>query len=96
MEKLTYLVAQFTIPSNQVNVPQITAGNLVEAILQGTFFIVGIIAVIMIIIGGYQYTTSNGDPAGAARARKTIIYAIVGMVISLFAFVIMQFIRGVF
>lgn len=52
----------------------------------------GIIAVIMIIIGGIKYTTSNGDSNSAASAKNTIIYALVGLVVVAFAQVIVQFV----
>lgn len=89
-------LAQFMVPKNQVNIPQVSADTLLESILNGTFFIAGIIAVVMIIIGGYQYVTSAGDPSSATKARKTILYAIVGLVVSLSSFTILQFVRGVF
>jgi uncharacterized membrane protein len=53
---------------------------------------VGVIAVIMLIIGGFRYITSAGDEAGAKSARNTIIYAIVGLVIVALAQFIVKFV----
>lgn len=52
----------------------------------------GIIAVIMIIVGGIKYTTSTGDSSSLNSARETILYAVVGLVISIMAFAIVNFV----
>lgn len=54
--------------------------------------IVGAVAVIMIIVGGFRYITSAGDSTKAASARNTIIYALVGLVIVALAQVIVRFV----
>lgn len=51
----------------------------------------GIMVFIMIIIGGFQYLTSGGDPKKAQSARNTITYAIAGLVAILFAWFILRF-----
>lgn len=52
----------------------------------------GIIAIILIIIGGVKYMTSGGDSNSAANARNTVLYAIVGLIIVVFAQVIVRFV----
>lgn len=54
--------------------------------------IVGVIAVIMIIVGGLQYITSGGDSNKVSTAKNTIIYAIVGLVIVALAQLIVHFV----
>ena len=54
--------------------------------------IVGIIAVIMIIIGGLKYITSAGDSNGVNSAKNTILYAVVGLIIVVLAQVIVRFV----
>lgn len=56
--------------------------------------VVGIIAVIMIIVGGIKYTTSAGDSSGITSARNTILYAVVGLVVAIMAFAIVNFVLG--
>lgn len=56
--------------------------------------LVGIIAVIMIIFGGFRYITSGGDSSKVGSAKNTIIYAIVGLVIVAFAQFIVKFVLG--
>ena len=54
--------------------------------------VVGIIAVIMIIIGGFRYVTSGGDSNAISSAKNTILYAIVGLVIAVLAQIIVRFV----
>jgi len=54
--------------------------------------VVGAVSVIMIIIGGFRYIVSNGDSNGVQGAKNTILYAIVGLVIVLFAQIIVRFV----
>ena len=58
--------------------------------------ILGIAAVIMIIIGGLKYTTSNGDSGAITSAKHTIIYAIVGLVVAVLARPIVGLVLGSF
>ncbi len=57
-------------------------------------FAVGIMVVIMIIIGGVKFVTSQGDSGAVTGARNTIIYALVGLVIVLLAQFIVHFVLG--
>lgn len=54
--------------------------------------IVGVISVIMIIVGGFQYITSGGDTGKVGTAKTTIIYAIVGLIVVAFAQFLVQFV----
>ena len=64
----------------------------IKNILGAVFIVVGIIAVIFIIIGGINYTTSQGDPVKVKKAKDTILYGIIGLIVSLLAFAIVQFV----
>ena len=55
-------------------------------------YIVGIIAVIMLIIGGIRYVISGGDSKKVTDAKNTVLYAIIGLVISFLAFAIVNFV----
>lgn len=74
----------------------VTGGNTlmstVQKVINVILSVMGIIAVVMIIIGGIQYTTSSGDPQKATRAKNTILYAIIGLVVALLAFAIVNFV----
>ncbi len=54
--------------------------------------VIGFIAVVMIIIGGIQYTTSAGDASKVTKAKDTIMYGIIGLVIALLAYAIVNFV----
>lgn len=54
--------------------------------------VVGIIAVIMIIYGGFRYITSGGDSGRVGNAKNTLIYAVVGLIIVALAQLIVHFV----
>ena len=55
-------------------------------------FVIGFTAVIMLIIGGINMATSGGDPQKASRARGTITYALVGIVVAAVAETLVAFV----
>lgn len=66
--------------------------SVIRSIINIFSVVVGAVSVIMIIIGGFRYIVSNGDSNGVSGAKNTILYAIVGLVIVLFAQVIVRFV----
>ena len=54
--------------------------------------IVGVIAVIMIIVGGFRYITSGGKQESVTSAKNTILYAIIGLIIVALAQIIVKFV----
>lgn len=62
--------------------------NITNVIL----FLLGAVAVIVIIIGGLMYVVSAGDPGKAKTAKDTILYAVIGLVVALFAGAIVNFV----
>lgn len=67
-------------------------GGFWNRILETFTFIIGAIAVLMIIIGGIRYTVSNGDQSQITSAKNTILYAIVGLVVAVLAYAIVHFV----
>ena len=67
-------------------------GFLARRIINIFSVVVGAVSVIMIIIGGFRYIISGGDSGNVQSAKNTILYAIVGLLIVLFAQVIIRFI----
>ncbi len=63
----------------------------IRIILNSVIGIAGLVAVIFIIIGGVKYMTSTGEPGKVQTAQKTILYAVIGLVICALAFVIVNF-----
>jgi glucan phosphoethanolaminetransferase (alkaline phosphatase superfamily) len=72
------------------------ATSMIKTVINLLLTALGIIAVIMIIIGGIRYTTSQGDSAGVTGAKNTIIYAVAGLVVAILSFAIVNFVLGYF
>ncbi|MDB5183849.1 MAG: rane protein of unknown function [Candidatus Saccharibacteria bacterium] len=66
--------------------------NFLKSIVNIMLFVLGAIAVIMIVIGGIRYTTSNGDAAQTKGAKDTILYAVIGLVVAILAYAIANFV----
>jgi cytochrome bd-type quinol oxidase subunit 2 len=66
--------------------------KLIENIVNIFSVIVGVIAVVMIIIGGFRYVTSGGDSSNVTAAKNTIMYAIIGLIIVALAQIIVRFV----
>ncbi len=52
----------------------------------------GIISVIMIIVGGIMYSVAAGDPGKITKAKDTVLYAVIGLVVSILAYTIVNFV----
>lgn len=55
-------------------------------------FVVGVASVIMVILGGLKYITSNGDSNSISSAKNTILYALIGAAVFLFSQAIIIFV----
>jgi cytochrome bd-type quinol oxidase subunit 2 len=67
-------------------------GGLIRKIINTFSIVVGAVSVIMVIIGGFRYIVSGGDSSNISKAKNTILYSIVGLVIVIFAQIIVRFI----
>lgn len=66
--------------------------TIIRVVVNVFSLIVGVVAVIMIILGGLRYITSGGDSNNVSSAKNTIIYAIIGLVVVALAQFIVQFV----
>ncbi len=73
-----------------------TATSLINTIINLFSWAIGVIAVIMIIFGGFKFVASTGDSGKVASARSTIIYALIGLVVVALAQTIVKFVLGQF
>jgi len=55
-------------------------------------YVIGAISVIMLIIGGIRYTISNGDSGAITNAKNTILYAVIGIVVAILAYALVNFV----
>jgi hypothetical protein len=84
-----------TVPSENIGVPQVDANDsVITIILNMTFTVIGAVAVLFLIIGAFRYIISNGEQAQIQKAKNTIMYSVIGIVVSLLAFTIVQFVLG--
>ena len=71
---------------------QAPLNNTISKLINILSAVVGFVAVIMIIVAGFKYITSNGDANGIASAKNTVIYAIVGLLLVAMSQVIVRFV----
>lgn len=69
-----------------------TVPGILDSIANILFIFAGAVAVIFIILGGYRYVTSQGNRELAEKAQKTLLYAVVGLIIVFAAFLIFNLI----
>lgn len=72
------------------------AGGLIKTVVNILLYVLGTIAVIMIIVGGIRYATSGGDASGIKGGKDTILYAVIGLVVAMLAWAIVNFVIGMF
>ena len=66
--------------------------SLFKTVTNVLLFLIGAVSVIMLVIGGLRYTLSNGDSTQVTNAKNTILYSIVGIVVALLAYAIVNFV----
>lgn len=104
MKFLLPLLSHFACSANQVSLsgtcngtglPTVSAGHdqLVQ-ILQLVIGIIAAVAVLFVVIGGFRFVISEGDPQSTAKARSTIVYAVVGLIIAVSAEALVTFVLG--
>jgi hypothetical protein len=81
-------------PNNGLQLTKEGIPTLLGNIISIASFFSGIVAVIFIIVGGIRLITSAGSPKAIEGARKTIIYAVAGLVLSISAYGILVFIQS--
>lgn len=70
----------------------IYVGKIVNALL----YVIGAVSVLAIIISGILYTTSGGDAALITKAKNTLLYSVVGLLVAIMAYAIVNFVVNIF
>lgn len=73
------------------NEPLFGAGSIWMNLINTLIFIIGAVAVLMIVIGGLKYVMSGGDQAAVNSAKNTILYSVIGLVVAILANAIVNF-----
>ena len=68
------------------------ANVVIKNVTNIMFFIIGAVSVIMLIYGGIRYTTSGGNANNVTAAKNTIMYSIIGLIIAILAFAVVNFV----
>lgn len=66
--------------------------EIIQTVVRILLFLIGAISVIMIIVGGFRYVVSQGDSSALTSAKNTILYAIIGLAVAIFAWAIVDFV----
>lgn len=77
-----------------LNIPDVSFNTLAANVIRALSLVAAAIAAIYLVLGGIKYSTSNGDPTAIANAKRTITYAIAGLVVSIVATAIVAFVAG--
>jgi len=88
--------AAVKIKTSDVNIPHPTAVSVFNGVISGIYFIVGAVAVVIIILSSFTFASGSYDPAKIAKAKNAILYSVIGLIVVIMAFAITQFIIGRF
>ena len=66
--------------------------GVIKIVINTLLFIIGFSAVVVIIIAGIRYTTSGGNANSVSAAKNMLLYAVIGLIVAIFAFAIVNWI----
>jgi len=96
MQRLFLILAD--ADPTKVNYNGLPSAGANDATLQTIITIIlgvlGALAVLFVVIGGFRYIVSGGDPQAVSKAKNTIIYALVGLAVAIAAEAIVAFVLG--
>ena len=92
LAQIFWWVAKVNAPQGVPVVPitNVTVTNIFNAVLG----LAGALAVVFVVYGGIQYSLSMGEPAKVKQAKDTILYAVIGLVVVMISFTIINFVIG--
>lgn len=79
-----------TLPTPHVD----ASGDTVTTILNIIYAVVGALTLLFVVFGGFKFIISRGDPQATARAKDTILYAVIGLAVVFSAALITNFVIG--
>lgn len=81
-------ICKQTDPANA----ETNTSNFIQDVIGILLFALGTICVIVIIIAGIRYATADGDSGKVSQAKNVILYAVVGLIVALLAYAIVNFV----
>ena len=98
MNILTEYLLRFSVTNptpGELNLPSVKADtNFAKNVLAIIFGTIGALAVLTIIIGAMNLSKSGGNPEEISKAKRTIIYSVVGLLVALVAEALVFFVVG--
>lgn len=94
---MSNIISSFAALLNKSDVPSLPNGSANDVLVAGlniVYFVAGIIAVVAIIVAGFTLVTNSSEPDAIKKARNTIVYAVIGIVVIIVAFTVTWFIAG--
>lgn len=80
------------ITASESGFPKVTAGDVLANGLNIFYFVCGVVAVLAIIIAGFYFVSDGSNPTTITKAKNTIVYSVVGLIVISAAFAITQFV----
>ncbi len=91
--------AQFSKGIEAARTPEMSTkpiGTTITEVVNIFLYFVGAVSVIVMIWGGFQYITSSGDSQKATTAKNTIMYAVIGIIVVVMSYAIVNWVFGLF
>lgn len=89
MERIAYYIAQLDV--GPLPLAKDTTGTKLLDVINTALVIIGSVAVLIIVLAGIRYIISRGDPQSITKAKNTILYAVIGLIITMSAAGIVNF-----
>jgi ABC-type Fe3+ transport system permease subunit len=90
------VAAQITAGTGATGQSNAAAGadvkTIIKNVVNALLFLIGALSVVMLIWGGIRYTTSAGNQNSVTAAKNTILYAIIGLAVAVFAYAIVNWV----
>ena len=80
------------LSSKDINIPKTEPTTALPNLLKIVFAVAGAVSVLIITIAGLRMVLSQGNPESVNRARNTVIYAAIGLMVCVFGFAIVTFV----
>ena len=87
-------IATITLNAADVGIPAASPDEVLKNGLNVAYFVAGITAVLVIVIAGFTLTTAGSDPGTVTKAKNSILFAVIGLVVVISAAIITQFLLG--
>lgn len=89
------IFANGQVTPEQIGVPRVElTNNVLGDVMSSVFVFIGALAVLFMLVGAARFVTANGEPGKISQAKNTLIYAVVGIIVSALGFTIVQFVIG--